>query len=250
MPIAVSPPWRTVVISPHFDDAALSLAGLLPTLPGPLAVVTVHGGSPAPGLPVSDWDALCGFSSAVEAYRARRAEDARSCALLGAEQVLVDHPDGPYVGEGDEPAGLDPLLRSLAPGTRVLVPLATNQPDHEAVRLRTQRVLAAAGAPEPWVYADLPYTGHLPEWGTPGAGEALAASEDWGPAYQELNRTHRLTVRHELVLSDEQWAAKREAVLCHASQLAALAPVHGAVLSRTGPLRAELIWSTEPRDQE
>lgn len=181
MPVSVTPPWRTVVVSPHFDDAALSLTGLLPTLPGPVAVVTVHGGSPAPGLPVSGWDALCGFSSAVEAYRARRAEDARSCKLLGAEQVLVDHPDGPYVGEGDEPAGLDALLRSLAPGTRVLVPLATNQPDHEAVRLRTQRVLAAAGAPEPWVYADLPYTGHLPEWGTPGAGEALAASEDWGP---------------------------------------------------------------------
>lgn len=181
MPIAVPPPWRTVVISPHFDDAALSLAGLLPTLPGPLAVVTVHGGSPAPGLPVSDWDALCGFSSAVEAYRARRAEDARSCALLGAEQVLVDHPDGPYVGEGDEPSGLDPLLRSLAPGTRVLVPLGTNQPDHEAVRLRTQRVLAAAGAPEPWVYADLPYTGHLPEWGTPGRARHWPRARTGGP---------------------------------------------------------------------
>ncbi|MFE6732366.1 PIG-L deacetylase family protein [Streptomyces californicus] len=247
MPAAVPPPWRTVVISPHFDDAALSLAGLLPALPGPLAVVTVHGGPPAPGLPVSGWDALCGFGSAREAYEARRSEDARSCALLGAEQVLIDHPDGPYVREGDEPAGLDPLLRSLAPGTRVLVPLATNQPDHEAVRLRAQRVLAEAGAPEPWVYADLPYTGHLPEWGTPGASGALAASEKWGTAYQRLDRTHRLTVRHELTLSDEQWAAKREAVLCHASQLAALAPAHGAFLDREGPLRTELIWSAEPR---
>lgn len=52
------------------------------------------------------------------------------------------------------------------------------------------------------------------------------------------------------MLSDEQWAAKREAVLCHASQLAALAPVHGAVLSRSGPLRAELIWSLGPRDAD
>ncbi|GAB2921246.1 PIG-L deacetylase family protein [Streptomyces sp. NPDC059173] len=248
MPAAVSPPWRTVVISPHLDDAALSLAGLLPGLSAPRAVVTVHGGSPAAGLPVSEWDALCGFSSPAEAYRVRRAEDARCCDLLGAEQVLIDHPDGPYVGEGDEPSGLDLLLRSLAPGTRVLVPLGSNQPDHRAVRLRTQRVLAAAGAPEPWVYADLPYTGHLPEWGTSGTGEALAASEDWGPAYRELRRTHRLSVRHELLLSDEQWAGKREAVLCHASQLAALAPVHGAVLARTGPLRAELIWSIAARD--
>ncbi|WP_228989136.1 PIG-L deacetylase family protein [Streptomyces sp. DH8] len=248
MPAAVPPPWRTVVVSPHFDDAALSLAGLLPTLPGPLAVVTVHGGPPADGLPVSGWDALCGFGSAREAYEVRRSEDARSCALLGAEQVLVDHPDGPYVREGDEPTGLDPLLRSLAPGALVLVPLATNQPDHEAVRLRAQRVLAEAGAPDPLVYADLPYTGHLPEWGAPGASAALAASEKWGTAYQRLNRTHRLTVRHELTLTDEQWAAKREAVLCHASQLAGLAPAHGAFLDRHGPLRTELIWALEPRD--
>lgn len=247
MPAPAPPPWRTVVVSPHFDDAALSLAGLLPTLPGPAAVVTVHGGPPPPGSPVSWWDGACGFTSAAEAHRIRRSEDARACELLGAEQVLIDHPDGPYADEGDEPAALDALLRSLAPGTRVLVPLGSNQPDHEAVRLRAQRVLAAAGAPEPWVYADLPYTGHLPEWGTPGAGAALAASQKWGTAYQELIRHHRVTVRHALLLTDEQWAAKRAAVLCHASQLAALAPDHGVFLARTGPLRAELIWSLEPR---
>ncbi|NEE46057.1 PIG-L family deacetylase, partial [Streptomyces sp. SID8455] len=76
-------------------------------------------------------------------------------------------------------------------------------------------------------YADLPYTGHLPEWGTPEASGALAASQKWGTAYQELTRGHRVTVERELVLSDEQWAAKRAAVLSHASQLAALAPDHG-----------------------
>ncbi|MFZ4277613.1 PIG-L family deacetylase [Streptomyces arboris] len=243
----VPPPWRTLVVSPHFDDAALSLAGLLPTLPGPLAVVTVHGGPPPPGSPASWWDSVCGFTTAAEAHRVRSAEDARACALLGAEQVLIDHPDGPYVTEGEGPDALDALLGTLAPTTRVLLPLGTNQPDHEAVRLRAQRALAAAGAPAPWVYADLPYTGHLPEWGTPEASGALAASQKWGTAYQELTRRHRVTVRHELVLSDEQWAAKRAAVLSHASQLAALAPDHGTFLARTGPLRAELIWSLKPK---
>ncbi|MGY3678701.1 PIG-L deacetylase family protein [Streptomyces sp. TE33382] len=250
MSLPHTPPWRTVILSPHFDDAALSLAGLLPGLPGPTAVVTVHGGAPGPGVPASDWDDLGGFSTGAQAHAVRRAEDARSCALLGVEQVTIDHPDGPYLDSGDglRPTALDDLLRSLAPGTRVLTPLGTNQRDHRAVRLRAMRVLAEEGAPAPWVYADLPYTGHLPEWDTEQACEALAGSEAYGLAYQELLRDHRITLRHELRLTDEQWAAKRAAVLCHASQLAALVPGHGSFLVRNGPLRTERIWSLEPRD--
>ncbi|MEV5678361.1 MULTISPECIES: PIG-L deacetylase family protein [unclassified Streptomyces] len=246
LPISEPPPWRTVILSPHFDDAVLSLAGLLPELPGPTAVVTVHGGAPDAGVPASGWDDLGGFSTGAEAHRVRRAEDARACALLGVEQVTIDHPDGPYVEGGLQPTALDTLLRSLAPGTRVLTPLGTNQRDHRAVRLRAMRVLAETGAPAPWVYADLPYTGHLPEWDTAQACEALAESEAYGLAYQELRRDHRLTVRHELRLDDDRWAAKREAVLCHASQLAALVPGHGDFLVRNGPLRTERIWSLEP----
>ncbi|MCW5252532.1 PIG-L family deacetylase [Streptomyces sp. SHP 1-2] len=236
---------RTVVLSPHFDDAALSLAGLLPELPGPVDIVTVHGGVPAPDAPVSWWDTRCGFSSAAEAHRARRAEDAAACALMGARQVLLDHADGPYAPEGATLDGLAAFLRELPDDTLVLAPLGSNQPDHEAVRRVALRVLAGLGAPPPWIYADLPYTGHLPEWGTPAASDALARSSRCGLAYQDLLTTHRTTVRHALTLDDAQWAAKRAAVLCHGSQLAPVAEEHGGFLARTGPLRAELIWSLE-----
>ncbi|MGW7412179.1 PIG-L deacetylase family protein [Streptomyces sp. NPDC054863] len=239
-------PWHTVVISPHFDDAVFSLAGLLATLPGPTAVVTVHGGAPAADAPVSWWDGVCGFSTAHEAHRARVAEDAAACARLGVEQVVLDHPDGPYA-DGAELTGLDAFLERLPAGTDIWVPLGSNQPDHETVRLRATRVLAALGAPLPRVYADLPYTGHLPEWGTDVASKALAQSSMCGLAYQELLRTHRTTALHHLVLSDDRWAAKREAVQCYGSQLAPLAADHGNFLARTGPLRAELVWSLEPR---
>ncbi|MEU9128136.1 PIG-L family deacetylase [Kitasatospora sp. NPDC048540] len=238
------PAWRTVVLSPHFDDAALSLAGLIPELPGPVAVVTVFGGAPAADRPVSWWDSACGFSTAQEAYRSRRAEDARACRLLGADQVVLDHPDGPYA-DGTEPTGVDRLLADLPSGATVLVPVGSNQPDHQRVRDRALAALAALGAPPPLVYADLPYTGHLPEWGTDEADRALARSPMCGLAYQDLRLTHRTAVRHDLRLTDEQWAAKREAVLCHASQLAPLAADHGSLLARTGPLRAELVWSLE-----
>ncbi|WP_326700959.1 PIG-L family deacetylase [Streptomyces sp. NBC_01754] len=246
--MAPSTPSRTVVLSPHFDDAALSLAGLLPSLPGPVDVVTVHGGAPGPHAPVSWWDTRCGFSSAAEAHRARLDEDAAACALLGVGQIVLDHPDGPYAPEGATLHRLEALLRALPADTRILAPLGSNQPDHEAVRRLAVDVLADRGAPPPWVYADLPYTGHLPEWGEPGASEALARSSMCGLAYQDLLTTHRTTVRHTLALDDEQWAAKRAAVLCHGSQLAPIATDHGGFLARTGPLRAELIWSLEARD--
>ncbi|GAA2532840.1 hypothetical protein GCM10010295_14020 [Streptomyces intermedius] len=185
----MTPPWRTVVLSPHFDDAALSVAALVRRLPRPLTVVTVFGGPPPEGSPVSWWDTTCGFSSAAEAYACRRAEDARACALLEAEQTLLPNPDGPY-GTAGPLRGLDALLTGLTPDTTVLVPLGTNQPDHERVRHQALAALDRPDGARTLVYADLPYTGHLPEWATDGASAALAASQKWGLAYQELTRRH------------------------------------------------------------
>ncbi|WP_035804054.1 PIG-L deacetylase family protein [Kitasatospora mediocidica] len=237
-------PRRTIVLSPHFDDAALSLAGLIPELPGPVVVVTVFGGAPAPGLPVSWWDSTCGFSTATEAYRARLAENARACALLGAAQIALDHPDGPYAQSPELPH-LESFLSDLPDHSSILVPLGSNQPDHERVREHALRTLDRLGAPPPLVYADLPYTGHLPHWAGDEAGQALGHSPTCGLADQNLLLRYRTTVRHDLRLTDEQWARKRAAVLCHGSQLAPLAADHGSLLARGGPLRAELVWSLE-----
>ncbi|MET9290897.1 PIG-L family deacetylase [Streptomyces sp. NPDC003077] len=238
-------PPRTVILSPHFDDAALSLGGLIPILPGPVTVVTVYGGAPAPGRPVSWWDSTCGFSTAAEAHGARLAEDARACELLGVRRVVLDHPDGPY-GDGEELTGIDAYLRTLPPETTVLLPLGTNQHDHGKVRDRALRVLAELGAPLPLIYADLPYTGHLPEWATDGADDALCGNETYGLAYQDVRHRYRTTVAYELSLTDEQWARKRAAVLSYASQLAPLAADHGSLAARSGPLRAERVWSLAP----
>ncbi|MDX6353706.1 MAG: hypothetical protein QOF98_609, partial [Streptomyces sp.] len=176
--------WDTVVISPHFDDAALSVAGLLIRGAGRAAVVTVHGGAPDASAATSWWDSTCGFGSAVEAYESRLAEDARSCELLGAEQVVLPHADGPYRAAGEQLTALREFLDGLPERTQVLVPLGTNQPDHAAVREQALAALAARGYDTPWVYADLPYTGAAPEWGTDDADRALAANGQCGKAYQ------------------------------------------------------------------
>ncbi|MEV6425217.1 PIG-L family deacetylase [Streptomyces sp. NPDC051662] len=238
------PPPATVILSPHFDDAALSLAGLIPTLDSPVTVVTVYGGAPCPGQEVSWWDSTCGFSSGGEAHLARVAEDTRACALLGVERVVLGHPDGPY-GDGGPLHEIDTYLADLAPDTRLLLPLGTNQADHTKVRDRALRVLGELGRPLPLVYADLPYTGHLKEWGGPETDAALVGDEHFGSAYRYLASRYRTRAVHDLTLSDEQWAAKRAVVLCYASQLAPLAIDHGTVMARGGPLRAERVWALE-----
>ncbi|WP_051806950.1 PIG-L family deacetylase [Streptomyces sp. NRRL F-2664] len=240
-----SPRWRTVVLSPHFDDAALSVAGLLGRLDGPAAVVTVHGGAPPAGAPASWWDAGCGFATAGEAHRVRLEEDARACALMGADQLALPNADSPYRDGGAPLAGLDELLRELHPDTRVLVPLGTNQPDHAAVRDQALAALADPAGPRPYVYADLPYTGAVRRWGTDAAVERLTVDPAYGGALRETAARHRMRVAYDVRLDDAEWAAKRAAIVCHGSQLAAVAVGHGPFLRRPGPLQAELVWELE-----
>ncbi|MEV5509714.1 PIG-L deacetylase family protein [Streptomyces orinoci] len=235
-----------VVISPHFDDAALSLGGYLSRLDRPKTIVTVHGGPPAGPAGVSSWDAACGFASGAEAYAVRMAEDARSCELLGAEQVALRHPDGPYA-PGARLVALEEFLAGLDPAAEVLVPMGTDQRDHQAVRDQALAALAAAGRRLPLVYADLPYSGALAEWGTDGAEAALARAEVHGRAYRDLRAGYGLRPVHNIRLDREEWAVKRAAVLCHGSQLAALAVKHRAFLRYPGPLESELIWEPVPR---
>jgi LmbE family N-acetylglucosaminyl deacetylase len=236
-----------VVVSPHYDDAALSVGGLLQRLDGPVVIVTAYGGEPPATLRTASWwDASCGFRDPGEAYRTRTAEDTRACALLGAERLALPHPDGPY-GDAKELPALEEYLRALPPEARVLLPLGIHQPDHAAVRDCGLAVLAEAGGRVPWVYADLPYTGHLPERGTDGATAALARSAERGLAYQELAARHRTRVVHDIRLDAAEWAAKREAVLCYSSQIAPVAVDHGAFLRSPGPLQAELVWEVSGR---
>ncbi|MFI2710820.1 PIG-L deacetylase family protein [Micromonospora sp. NPDC018662] len=248
----VDPAWRVVVLSTHFDDAALSLGGLLRATPGPKAVVTVHGGPPPPGSPLSSWDADCGFLAAEEAHRVRLAEDARACALLGADQVVLDNPDNPYRAEG-RLAGLTELLDALAPDVRVYLPLATNQPDHARVRDAALAWFTTRSRPRPRprVYADLPYTAIVPGWAADPAAAIAGAADGTGAAYRALAGAYGLTPVPGTRLPDDIWAGKRDAVLCYASQLSLVGAMDevrgvGALLSRSGPLRSELTWELGP----
>ncbi|MEV4898837.1 PIG-L family deacetylase [Nonomuraea sp. NPDC055795] len=232
--------FRTIVLSPHFDDAALSVAGLLNALPRPAVFVTVFGGAPPNGRAPSAWERLCGFTSAAEAARERRAEDARACDLLGVEQLVLDNPDLP--ANGVRLAGLADFLRAHAgAATRILIPMGIGNADHAQVRDQALDTLAGAGLPAPWIYADLPYASVVPEWGTEAAAGALAEHPRAGAPIRALSCA--IAPCRAPSLKGEAWVAKRRAVLAYASQLAPLAADFGEVLAMPGPLMHELVWA-------
>jgi LmbE family N-acetylglucosaminyl deacetylase len=87
------------VLSPHLDDAVLSLGGFLRSvsrLGRDVLVVTVLANNPtAPG-PATAWDAACGFESAAAAAQGRRLEDRRACASVGARSHWLPYGDETY----------------------------------------------------------------------------------------------------------------------------------------------------------
>lgn len=78
----------TVILSPHFDDAILSLGGLLAKKGTAAKVLTFFSGKPAkPRL--SLWDVVCGFSNSTKAVDARSKENDNALAFLGLSSSSV-----------------------------------------------------------------------------------------------------------------------------------------------------------------
>lgn len=77
-----------LIVSPHSDDAVLSLGAAVAqatSAGASVRVLTVLAGNPESTVPASDWDRRCGFDTEGESARARRLEDRAACGLIGAE---------------------------------------------------------------------------------------------------------------------------------------------------------------------
>jgi LmbE family N-acetylglucosaminyl deacetylase len=155
-----APPTQ-LVVSTHFDDAVLSLSHLLQSAGSRATVVTVCGGAPPAGPPVSEWDEASGFVSGREAARLRAREDVCACAVTGARRVLLRHLDEPY-RERPLTAGAirSAIERLLDPGDVLWIPAAIGaHPDHVDVRTALLPLAARLPPARLRVYADLPYAG-------------------------------------------------------------------------------------------
>ncbi len=215
-----------VVVSPHLDDAVLSIAGLLRAAAPMASVLTLF----TKAAPQSDptWSRITGFDSPSEEYAARRQEDLQAMRFLGC---AFQHA-GLRVGELQEESArlatqavLEAVARAPAPTTTLcLLPAASGghrpePPSRRWLRRLLRQPFGAPAHPEHvWVrnqlwqslrghplrlgfYADLPYAW---QQGDAGIGAELA-----GITGQPL---HALRLRPDL---DD----KLKAVECYRSQV-------------------------------
>jgi LmbE family N-acetylglucosaminyl deacetylase len=149
-----------VVLSPHLDDAIMSMAGTIYRL-GVLGIatriVTLFGGDPTLTGPPSAWDSKRGVATASEAFTARRDEDRAAVAVLGTEAVCLPYADAAYVAARDSAAIWGSLQPHLADAAAVVMPGSPLvHPDHE---FTTTLALERLDSSVPVLfYAEQPYS--------------------------------------------------------------------------------------------
>jgi LmbE family N-acetylglucosaminyl deacetylase len=125
---------RVVVVSPHLDDAALSLGAVIAhavRTGADVTIVTIFAGDPDSMVPVGPWDHGCGFRYAGQGARTRRLEDRRACAILGARPVWLPFWGVQYQQRREPDAVWDALEPQVSGADVVLLPgFPLAHPDH------------------------------------------------------------------------------------------------------------------------
>ena len=214
-------------MSPHLDDGVLSLgAAMAAWRRGGATVVllTVLACDPGSSSPAGGWDRRGGFATEGESALARREEDRRACAILGATPVWLAFGSVDYDRHGDEEAVRAAVLDAIGGADAVLLPgFPLTHPDHDWL---ARTLVGGPATGRVGLYAEQPYARRagggprVPGW----LEEALGRS----PSFARLNASRRDRL------------AKWRAIRAYRSQL----PLLGMRRSvRRGP--HVLAWETE-----
>ena len=148
----------TVVLSPHPDDAILSLGAAIAhsTQAGNVVrVVTVFGGDESSDAPVGPWHRDSGFRNAGEATRARAAEDDTACRIVGAEALRLPYLDKDFERVLDEDEVLGAVTAAIGACDRLLLPgFPLTNDDHAWLARLCERLDVPASI---GYYAEQPY---------------------------------------------------------------------------------------------
>jgi LmbE family N-acetylglucosaminyl deacetylase len=228
---------RIVVVSPHFDDAAMGAGHLLGSYADTTVITVLAGRPPAyPAVP-SEWDALGGFKAGDDVVAVRREEDLAAMEVLESAHRWLEFADHQYLepAERPTPAEVAPVLAAtideLDP-TAVFFPMGLGNPDH--VMVHDAGLMVRESKPDvTWFcYEDHGYK-HIPgllAWRV----AKLLRSRPWPtPAIVPHN-------------PDEE--RKRHAIFCYTSQIGPLERDH-ALTARLEGRVPEQFWRLDSPPQ-
>lgn len=216
---------RIVVVSPHLDDAVLSLAAAISAWSragARVVVLTVLGCDPDSSAPAGGWDRRGGFATEGEAARGRREEDRRACALLRADPMWLPFGSVDYERHGTADEVRTRVADTLSGADLALMPaFPLTHPDHAwLMHALAERVVPHKGV---GLYLEQPYARR--SGGEPRLPDWLAHAMGVGRGFERVPVSLRDRV------------AKWRAIRCYRSQLALLGMRRGL---RRGPLAVAL----------
>jgi LmbE family N-acetylglucosaminyl deacetylase len=169
---------RLVVISPHLDDAVLSLGATLAHAVesgAKVEVLTVFAYEPGSAAPTDEWDRKSGFATEGEASQQRRIEDRSACAILGVVPRWFDFSAHPYDRRASMQEVVSAVMAVTAGADTVLIPgYPLEHADHAAL---THALLSGElGCRTLGLYAEQPYSFDLQAtpWGPVAAMPAVS----------------------------------------------------------------------------
>lgn len=153
------------ILSPHLDDAVLSLGQFMSTVP--CEVITVFAGTPEWGpRAASAYDRARGFTTSAEAMAMRRSEDAAAVGGLRGRVRHLEFLDGQYLDgdrrtDSERETVTDVVADLIDPTEHFFAPLGIGHPDHRFVAQCARDACPAGGGL--CLYEELPYRVLHPE---------------------------------------------------------------------------------------
>ena len=206
---------KAVVLSPHLDDAVMSIGATVNSMRRrgvEVVLLTTFAGDPDRKDRLSYWDAKRGATSKAEAQELRRSEDGAAAAVLKVEAISLPFDDGSYAAPRDPEVIWDAMKSILADANVILTPgWPLVHPDH---RYLSTLIMQHSLAGQVLFYQELPYGAQpvqvikrrLRGRGAPTLTYAMGCELTWRPTF-----TTAL-----------DFAAKRAAVACYEGELQAL----------------------------
>ncbi len=225
---------RIVVVSPHFDDAAMGAGHLLASYPDTTVITVLAGEPPAYPEEPSEWDALGGFKAGDDVVAARRLEDLAALEVLGSAHRWLEFADHQYLAPADRPTPeevapvLADAIAEIDP-TAVFVPMGLGNPDHVMVHEASLLVRSEQPGRSWFCYEDHGYK-HIPGLLAWRVAKLLRARPWPTPAI----------VPH---VPDEE--RKRQAIFCYTSQIPPLENEHALTARLEGHV-PEQFWHLAP----